>query len=41
MAKSAQLRANKKQHVPKNILSKGDDRNVAEIAETSIRSYIH
>ena len=30
MAKSAQLRANKKQHVPKNTLSKGDDKNVAE-----------
>jgi hypothetical protein len=29
MAKSEQLRANKRQHVVKNLLSKGDDKKVA------------
>ena len=30
MSRSEQLRKNKLQHLPKNILSKGDDKKVAE-----------
>ena len=30
MSKSEQLRANKNQHVVKNVLSKGDDKKVVE-----------